>query len=625
MLKRHEFFFKAFGEIPNFYKHRDNADVCKEALMKNLLVVQILNNIADILEMQDVQFKPQAYRKAAMAIESLPEDIEQAAKEGKLQDIPGVGGSIAEKIEEIVKTGKLKYYEKLKKQVPVNLEELNAIPGLGPKKIKALYKQLKVKNLKDLEAALKKGKVQQLEGFGEETAKSLLQGIEVLRKRPKRFLYAQAAPIVADILEHFGRFPFVKKIEIAGSFRRGKETVGDLDFLLISKEAEKVMHAFTSMRGVKKVIAHGTTRSSVLLENGMQVDIRVLHEKEWGSAQLYFIGSKEHNVELRKLCLKKGYTLSEYGLFTLKGKTYNGKIPQGKTDQGKNSGKTSHGRKWIVGKTQEEIYKKLGMRYIEPELRENTGEIEASLQKKLPALVEVKDINGVFHNHSTWSDGAESLLAMAQKAEQLGLKFISFNDHYGHMGITRPLNEKRLKGYLKEIEQVREKVKIRVFAGVEIDILKDGTLPLSQEKLKQLDVVIASVHMSQKMPEAEMTKRVCRALEEYPVNILGHPTGRLLNAREPIELNMEKVFEVARKRNVFLEINSQPARMDLNGELVKAGKEAGCKFALSTDAHHTEGLSFYPYGVLMARRGWLEKKDLLNCWSLERMEKALRK
>ncbi len=569
--------------------------------MKNLQIARILNNIADILEIQEVQFKPQAYRKAAMAIESLPEDIEQLAKEGKLEEIPGVGGSIAEKIKEIVETGKLNYYEKLKKQVPVDVEELNAIPGLGPKKIKALYQELKVCSLKDLEAAIKKGKVQQLEGFGEETAKNLLQGIEVLRKRPKRFLYAQAAPIAASILEHLGKLPLVQKIEIAGSFRRGKETVGDLDFLAISKEAERVMKAFTSMPGVKNIIAHGTTRSSVLLENGMQVDIRVLHEKEWGSAQLYFIGSKEHNVELRKLCLKKGYTLSEYGLFTLKGK------------------------KWISGRTQEEIYKKLGMHYIEPELRENTGEIEASLQNKLPALVEVKDIKGVFHNHSTWSDGAESLLAMAQKAEQRGLKFISFNDHYGHIGITNPLNEKRLGGYLKEIEQVRKKVKIRVFAGVEIDIMKDGTLPLSKEKLKQLDVVIASVHMAQKMSREDMTKRVCRALEEYPVNILGHPTGRLLNAREPIELTMEKVFEVARKRNVFLEINSQPARMDLNGELVKKAKAAGCRFALSTDAHHAEGIGFYPYGVLMARRGWLEKKDLLNCWSLPQMEKAMEK
>ncbi len=569
--------------------------------MKNLLIAKLLNNIADILEIQEVQFKPQAYRKAAMAIESLPEDIEQLAKEGKLEEIPGVGESIAEKIREIVETGKLKYYEKLKKQVPVDVEELNAIPGLGPKKIKALYQKLKVKNLKDLEAAIKKGKVQQLEGFGEETAKNFLQGIEVLRKRPKRFLYAQAAPVAASILEHLGKLPFVQKIEIAGSFRRGKETVGDLDFLAITKEAERVMKAFTSMHGVKSIIAHGTTRSSVLLENGMQVDIRVLHEKEWGSAQLYFIGSKEHNVELRKLCLKKGYTLSEYGLFRLKNK------------------------KWIAGRTQEEIYKKLGMHYIEPELRENTGEIEASLHNRLPALVTVKDIRGVFHNHSTWSDGAESLVAMAQKAEQRGLKFISFNDHYGHIGITNPLNEKRLSGYLKEIEHVRKKVKIKVFAGVEIDIMKDGTLPLSKEKLKQLDVVIASVHMAQKMSREDMTKRVCRALEEYPVHILGHPTGRLLNAREPIDLNFEKVFEVARKRNVFLEINSQPARMDLNGELVKKAKEAGCRFALSTDAHHAEGLSFYPYGVLMARRGWLEKKDLLNCWSLPQMEKALRK
>ncbi len=566
--------------------------------MKNLEIARILNTIADILELQEVQFKPQAYHKAAMAIESLTEDIAEIHKRDELEEIPGVGKHIAEKIVEIIQTGKLKYYEKLKKEVKIDIEQLNAIPGLGPKRIKVLYKKLGVKNVADLEKAIRTGKLQQLAGFGEETAKNLAQGIEFLKTKPGRFLYAQAAPLVNEFLARFSKYHFVQKIEVAGSFRRGKETVGDLDFLVISKQPEKVMNALTSLPDVKEVLAKGTTRSSILLKNGLQVDFRVLKEKEFGSAMLYFIGNKEHNVELRKLSLSKGYTLSEYGLFRLKDK------------------------KWVAGRTEDEIYQKLGLRYLEPELRENTGEIEAAQQGKLPALVSLKDIQGVFHNHSTWSDGRNSLLEMAQKAEESGMKFISFNDHFGHIGITHPLNEKRLAGYLKEIEKVRKKVGLRVFSGVEIDILKDGTLPLPAAKLKELDVVVASVHMALKMPEAEMTQRVCAVLENYPINILGHPTDRLLNVRQPLSLNLERVFATAAKRNIFLEINASPQRMDLVGEQVKAGLRAGCKFALGTDAHSVDG--FHPHlGVLMARRGWLEKKDLLNCWKLPKMEKAL--
>ena len=569
--------------------------------MKNLEIVRILNNIADILELQEVQFKPQAYRKAALSIESLTEDIEEVYQRGELQEIPGVGKAIAEKITEIIKTGKLKYYEQLKKEVDVDIEHLNEIPSLGPKKIKVLYKKLGVKTVADLEKVCKEKKVQQLEGFGEKTQQAFLEGIEVLKIRPKRFLYAQAVPMVNYLKEHLSHSKAVEALEVAGSFRRGKESVGDLDFLAISSKPETVMNAFTSLKDIKDVLAKGTTKSSIRLTNGMQIDLRVVGKKEFGSAMNYFIGSKEHNVELRKLALSKGYTLSEWGLFTLKGK------------------------KWIAGRTEEEIYQKLGLRYIEPELRENRGEILAAQQNTLPHVVTVKDINGVFHNHSIWSDGSNSLLEMAQKAEELQFKFISCNDHYGHIGITNPLNEKRLKGYLSEIEKVRKKVGIRVFSGVEIDILKDGTLPLSAKLLQQLDVVVASVHVALKMPEAEMTARVCKALDNYPINILGHPTDRLLNIREPLALNLDQVFETAKRNKVFLEINSSPQRMDLSGDKIKSALDVGCQFALSTDAHSLDGLTSYPYGVLSARRGWLEKKDLLNCWNLEKIEKVLRK
>ncbi|MBU0456868.1 MAG: DNA polymerase/3'-5' exonuclease PolX [Nanoarchaeota archaeon] len=567
--------------------------------MKNLEITKILNNIADILELQDIQFKPQAYRKAAMAIESLTEDIEDIYKRGELEEIPGVGKHIAEKIEEFIKTGKLKYYQKLKKEVKVDIEELNEIPFLGPKKIKYLYQKLKIKNIKDLERAIIQKKLRELTGFGEKTEQIILEGIAFLKSRPKRFLYIHALPIVEEIKKYFSKYDFVKKIEIAGSFRRAKETIGDLDFLVISTEPGKVMEVFTKMPDVKEVLARGETKSSVRLSNGMQVDLRVVKEKEFGSALLYFIGNKQHNVELRKIALKKGYTLSEYGLFNLEGK------------------------KWAAGRTEEEIYKKLGMRYIEPELRENTGELKASLQNSLPKLITTKEVNGVFHNHTKWSDGNNNILEMAQKAEEMKLKFISFNDHFGTMGITNPLDEKRLKKYLDEIEKVQKKVGIKVFSGVEIDIMKNGSLPLTRKKLKELDVVIAAVHTSIKMDAKTMTERVCKALQNNPINILAHPTDRLINERNPLNINLEKVFDTAKQNDVYLEINGSPKRMDLSGEHIKSALERRCRFALSTDAHDLTHLPFYSLSINLARRGWAEKKDILNCWSLPKIEKAL--
>ena len=569
--------------------------------MKNLEIARILNNIADMLEIQNVPFKPRAYRNAARSIASLSEDIDEIYKRGELENIPGVGEHIAKKIEEIIKTGKLKYYEKLKKEVKIDLESLKGIPSLGPKKIKVLYEKLRIKSLSDLEKAARQQKLRKLSGFGEETEKNILQGIELIKNRPKRFLYSEVSPIVNDILQKLGSLKFVDRLEIAGSFRRGKETIGDLDFLAVSKQPEKVMRAFTSLPDIKKILASGTTKSSILLSSNIQVDLRVVQEKEYGSALLYFIGNKEHNVELRKLALSKGYTLSEYGLFKVKGKS------------------------WVAGRTEREVYDKLKISYIPPELRENMGEIKAAQAKSLPQLVESKEIKGMFHNHTNWSDGSSSMAEMVKKAEELKLKFISFNDHFGPIGITNPLNEKRLEAYLKEIEKARKKTKLRIFSGIEIDILKDGTLPLSAKKLKRVDVVIASVHTSQKMPEPEMTKRVCSALENYPINILGHPTGRLLQEREPLAMNMEKVFQVAKARNVFLEINASPERMDLPFNLIKAAIKAGCKLALSSDAHTPGQLDYFGYAIMNARRGWAEKKDILNCWDLEKIEKALKK
>ena len=569
--------------------------------MKNLEIAKILYAIADILELQEVQFKPRAYRNAARAVEILSEDIEEVYKKGKLQEIPGVGESIAEKIEECIKTGKLPYYEKLKREIRIDIESMENIPGLGPKKIKVLYHKLKIKNLKDLEKALEKNQIRKLAGFGEETEKNLKRGIELVKSHPKRFLYAHALPIINQIKNYFSKYSFIKNFEIAGSFRRGKETVGDLDFLAVSEQPEKVMEAFVKIPDVKDIITKGSTKSSIRLTNGLQIDLRVVKEEELGSALLYFIGNKEHNVAIRKLALFKGYTLNEYGLFNLKTKER------------------------IAGRTEQEIYDKLGLQYIEPEMRENMGELKLSQQHKLPTLVTDKDIKGIFHNHSRWSDGSNTLSEMVKKAKELKFKFLSFNDHFSNLGIVNPLNEKRLISYLKEIEKIQKNSSLKIFTGIEIDIQKDGTLAISNNLLKKIDVVIASVHTSLNLPEKEMTARICKALENYPIHILGHPTGIELNRRPAYEVNLEKVYETAKRRNVFLEINSLPSRMDLNGEKIKAAKEIGCKFALSTDAHNTLELGYSSFGVLCARRGWLEKKDLLNCWDFSKIEKALRK
>lgn len=569
--------------------------------MKNLEISKILYNIADMLELQNIDFKPKAYRNAARSIEFLKEDIEELYRKGKLEEIPGVGKSIAEKIAEYIETGKLKYYQDLKKQTKIDVESLNAIPGLGPKKIKILYEKLNVKNVMDLEKAIRNKKLQTLAGFGEETEKHLLKGIEIFKKKPQRFMYATAEPIVKQIISYFQKFSFVKKIEIAGSFRRGKESVGDLDFLAVSNQPEKVMNLFVKLPDIQEVLAKGTTKSSIRFRNGLQVDLRVVEEKEFGSAILYFIGNKDHNIELRKLALSKGYTLSEYGLFRLRDK------------------------KWLAGRTENEIYQKLGLRWMEPEIRESLGEIKASIQNKLPKLVKMSDVKGVFHNHTKWTDARNTMLEMAQKAQELGYRFISFNDHASIVRITNPITEKRLPAYLKEIDSVQKKVGIKIFSGLEVDILKDGKLFLPKEVLKKLDVVVASLHGSLEMPEPEMTKRICFALENYPINILGHPTAREIGTREPINVNLDKVFESAKRNNVFLEINSTPRRMDLNGENVKKAIDSGCKVAMSTDAHSFGQLETLNLGILCARRGWAEKKDVLNCWDLPKIEKALAK
>ncbi|MEW6035853.1 MAG: DNA polymerase/3'-5' exonuclease PolX [Candidatus Micrarchaeota archaeon] len=574
--------------------------------LKNADIARVLYAIAELLDMQGVPFKPRAYEKAARTIESLHEEASDIYRKGgtdALEELPGIGEAIAKKIGELLDTGKLAYYEELKKQFPLDVEELMSVPGMGPKRIKLVYDKLGVKTLADLREAAKAQKLRGIPGLGPKMEEDILRGIELVGGgKEKRFPIGHIASLAEEIRARIAAQKSVSRVEIAGSYRRMKESVGDLDFLIISEEPESVMDFVTKMEEVRTVEAKGKTKSAVLLRNSLHVDFRVLGEDEFGSALQYFTGNKDHNVALRKLANAKGLTLNEYGLFTIKGK------------------------KRVAGKSEEEIYRKLGLAYVEPEMRENSGEIEAAGKGKLPELVRLKDVKGDFQTQTSWSDGNDSIAAMAETARGMGHEFIAITDHGGSfLKIAHALDEKRLAQQAKEIEAVEKKTGIRIFKGSEVDILKDGTLALSRKALEGLDFVLAAVHSGFKMEEKEMTKRMVDAIESYPIHALAHPTGRVINQREPYAVNLDTVFDACRKTGTFVEIDGFPDRLDLKDVHIRAAKEAGCRFTLSTDAHNVNHMGYLKFAVAQARRGWLEAKDILNTYPVKRIEKELAK
>ncbi|MCD6547682.1 MAG: DNA polymerase/3'-5' exonuclease PolX [Nanoarchaeota archaeon] len=570
--------------------------------MKNQEIARIFYAIADILEMKEVQWKPNAYRKAARALESLSEDVEKIYKQGglkALEEIPGVGKSIAEKIVEYLKTGKIKKYEKLKKSVPINVEELMEIEGLGPKKIKLLYKKLKIKNIKDLEKAAKQGKIAKLPRMGEKTQENILKAIAFAKRAGQRKLLGYALPIANEIVDELKKLKEINKIKICGSLARKKETIGDIDILVTTNNPKKVMDYFTSMKNVKDVIAKGETKSTIVY-NDIQVDLRVVKPENFGSAIQYFIGSKEHNVHLRKIAISKGYKLSEYGLFK--------------------------GEKRVAGKTEEEIYKKLGMDWIPPELREDRGEIEAAQKHKLPKLVELKDIRGDLQMHTKYSDGSHTIKQMAETAKNMGHEYIAITDHGGKLAIAHALKtQKEINEQRKEIEKVSKEVGIKILHGVEVDINLDGTLAMSNNLLKNFDIVLAAIHTGLKRDKKQQTMRIIKAMENEYVDIIAHPTGRIINVREGYELDFEKIFEVAKKTKTFLEINAYPSRLDLNDINIKAAIENGVMLSIGTDSHSKDHLRFIELGVYTARRGWCQKKNIINTLSYKQLIKKLKK
>jgi len=569
--------------------------------MKNQEIAKIFYEIAEYLKMENVAFRPYAYQKVAFNLENLEQDVEKIyKKEGLkgLEKIPGVGKHLALKIEEYLEKGKIKYYEKLKKKSPVDLGELTAVEGLGPKKIKTLYQKLGIRNVKDLEKAAKSHKIAPLFGFGEKTEKNILESIEFLKKDKGRFLLGEILPIVQEIYEELKSLKQVGKIDVVGSLRRMKETIGDIDFLIASEKPQKVMDFFVSLEGVEKVWGKGTTKASVRMKQGFDIDVRVVPKKSYGAALQYFTGSKEHNIAVRKIAISKRFKLNEYGLFK--------------------------GKKVIAGNTEKEVYKALGMDWMPPEIRENQGEIKAALKGKLPSLVALKNIKGDLHCHSSWNGGENSILEMAKKAIELGYEYIGISDHTKFLKIEYGLDEKQLSEQRKEIDGLNKKFvkkKFKILQGAETNILRNGLVDIKDQALKKLDYVIAGIHSSFKISQAEMTKRIIRAMKNPNINIISHPTGRILKRREEYEVDFDKILRAAKAFKVILEINAYPVRLDLNDLNIRRCKAAGVKMVINTDAHHKDQMKYMNLGVAQARRGWAEKKDIINTQALIKLLK----
>jgi DNA polymerase (family 10) len=567
--------------------------------MKNQEIANIFYEIADFLEMEGVQFKPYAYQKAAITLETLEKDVQDIYKEGgreSLEKIPGVGKSIAEKIEEYLKTGKIKYYEDLKKKTPVKMEELTAVEGLGPKRVKVLHQKLGIRNLKDLEKAAKTHKIASLFGFDEKTEKNILEGISFLKRSKGRFLLGEILPKVKEILERLKSLEEIEQISAAGSVRRMKETIGDVDVLVITKNPKKVMDFFVSLPGIVKIWGKGPTKSSIKVKEGFDVDLRVLKKKSYGSALQYFTGSKEHNIATRRIAINKGLKLSEYGLFKRK--------------------------KMIAGWSEAGVYRALGLPWIEPELRENQGEIEAGLKGELPKIIGYKDIKGDLHCHSKWDGGANSIEIMAKAAQDMNYEYLGITDHTKFLRIEHGLDEKKLSQQRKEIDKLNNRLKnFKILQGAETNILNDGSIDIKDEALKKLDYAIAGIHSNFKMEKEKMTERIIKAMRNPYIKIISHPTGRILKRRDEYQCDFDKILRVAKEFKVILEINSFPERLDLNDQNIRRAKEAGVKMVINTDSHHKDQLRYIELGIAQARRGWAEKEDIINTRPLEKLLK----
>jgi DNA polymerase (family 10) len=562
-------------------------------------VAAILDEMGTLLELQGANpFKSRAFHTASRALEGVTQDLHALAESGGLLEIKGIGKSIAQIITDLVTTGHSREYTELREQFPSGVLDMLRIQGLGPKKVKILFETLKISSLEKLEEAARAGRLEDLDGFGKKTQENILAGIEALRGRTDKSLYPQAFEPARAVMEHMRVQKGVIRCEVAGSLRRRKEVIGDIDLLLSAKDAARpaLMKAFTSWQGVESVVAQGETKSTVLLGGGITCDLRIVSDREFPFALNYFTGSKEHNVTMRSRAKRFGWSLNEYGFSRLGDEAKRGKAKQA-----------------VHCKTEEDIYRALGLAYIPPELRENTGEFEAAERGSLPVLVQEKDIRGTFHCHTTASDGVNTLSQMADAARAMGWEYLGIADHSKAAAYAGGLSEEKLIAQFREIDALNGAKKgFRIFKGTECDILPDGSLDWPDRVLATCDYVVVSVHSNFRMSEAEMTRRIMKALKNKYVTMLGHPTGRLLLARDAYQVDMTRVIDAAAEYGKMIEINAHPMRLDLDWRLCRYARDKGVLIPINPDAHSIDGLHDVSYGVGIARKGWLEKKNILN-------------
>ncbi len=555
----------------------------------------------------NARFETRAYKKASLTIGTLQEPIEEIYRKGgipALMELPGVGKSIAGAIEEYLKTGKMQKYEMMKKKYPIDIGALTSIQGLGAKRAVILYKKLGVKNVDDLKKAIEQHKIAKLEGFGEKSEEVLQKGLAFMASASGRVIISEGLPVAEDLVSKLKKSGLVERAMVAGSARRMRETIGDIDLLVISKKNEEVMDFFTKLKDVENIIVKGPTKTSVRLKMGLNCDLRVLEPQSFGAAVQYFTGSKDHNIEVRQIAIDKGYKLNEYGLFDKKNKN-------------------------VGGEEEESIYQKLGMSWMPPEMREARGEVKLALEHKIPTLVDIKDIKGDLHTHTKESDGANTLEEMADAAMKMGYEYIANTDHTKSTAIANGKDDKGFELILKKVDKLNERLekegkKFRVLKGAECDINKDGSLDLTKKTLEQIDCVVGSVHNWTKMPGKEMTDRIIRALDTGLVHVLGHPTGRIVNVRAPYEVDLEKVAEAAERNNVALEINSTE-RLDLNDTNIMLTSKYKVNYAIDTDSHRTHEYTLIRYGVGTARRGWVTPERVINTMTFSKITKILKK
>ena len=571
--------------------------------MKNYEVARLLREIGDLLELRDeTGFKVAAYKKAARSLESMKEDVECVWSDGRLMSIPGVGKTIAKKIEEYLETGQIETHKRLVEETVPGLVELLQISGIGPKTVLLLHQKLNVSSIEDLERAAREHQVRRLPRMGPTSENNILNAIERYRKRSDRIPLGAALPLAEEILNYLGRIEGVENLQVAGSLRRGRDTVGDIDVLATSSLPQKVIDAFVKMPLVQEVLGKGGTKASVIAGDTIQVDLRIVDHRSFGTVLQYFTGSKDHNVKLRNLALEHGYSLSEYSLTRLK------------------SGEE------LFFDREEDLYGRLGLPWISPELREDRGEIEAALNGTLPRLVELSDIKGDLHVHSDWSDGKNSIEEMVEAAQALGYEYMAICDHSPGLGIASGLSIERLAEKIRVIRELNETLEgFTLLAGTEVDIRADGRLDYPNEVLAECDLVVASVHSAHNQSERTMNNRIVSAMENEHVDIIAHPTGRKIGERGPYQVDMELILEAALRTETIMEINAHPARLDMNDRWARRAKEIGVKVAINSDAHNIQGLKVMKFGVKTARRGWLEPEDVANASDLKGLMKFIHK